>query len=55
MWGRLDEKEFLKNQGDKYYVYFTAKIKAEQALWEFAADHPHINVATSKLLIECLR
>ncbi|KAF8898047.1 hypothetical protein CPB84DRAFT_1781251 [Gymnopilus junonius] len=46
MWAELNEEEFLKNQEDKYYIYFTAKIKAEKALWEFAAEHPEISVAT---------
>lgn len=50
VWGELNEEEFLKNQEDKYYVYFTAKIKAEKSLWEFAAEHPEIGVATGKFV-----
>jgi len=47
-WGETDEEEYEKNKGDKYYVYFTAKIKAERALWDFAAQHSDINIVTSK-------
>ncbi|KDR73145.1 hypothetical protein GALMADRAFT_228280 [Galerina marginata CBS 339.88] len=45
-WGVADDEEYEKNKEDKYYVYFTAKIKAEKAVWDFAAQHPELNVAT---------
>ncbi|KAH9475832.1 Putative uncharacterized oxidoreductase [Psilocybe cubensis] len=46
MWGEVDDQELEKNKDEKYYVYFTAKIKAERALWAFASEHPELEVAT---------
>jgi hypothetical protein len=34
----------------KYFIYFTAKIKSNLALWEFVKEHSKLEVATSKLL-----
>jgi len=45
-WGETNEEEFEKNKEDKYYVYFSAKIKAEKALWDFASQHPDLKIAT---------
>jgi len=45
-----DNEEFPKNKEDKYFIYFTAKIKSELALWKFVKEQPELEVATSKLL-----
>ena len=47
-WGVTDDAEFEQQKDNKFYVYFTAKIKAETALWDFAHAHPELEVATSQ-------
>lgn len=47
-WGVADDAEFEQQRDNKFYVYFTAKIKAETALWDFARAHPDLEVATSQ-------
>ncbi|KAH9477015.1 Putative uncharacterized oxidoreductase [Psilocybe cubensis] len=46
LWGESEDTELEKNKEDKFYTYFDAKLKAEKALWAFAAEHPELEVAT---------
>ncbi|KAF9479207.1 NAD(P)-binding protein [Pholiota conissans] len=45
-WGTTSDEEFEQQRDNKFYVYFAAKLKAELALWEFAEQHPDLQVAT---------
>ncbi|KAF8186246.1 hypothetical protein BJ912DRAFT_467506 [Pholiota molesta] len=45
-WGTTTDEEFEQQKDNKYYVYFAAKLKAELALFDFAEEHPEIQVAT---------
>lgn len=53
-WGDCSQEEFEQNKDNQYYVYFTAKMKAEHALWDFAAEHPELEVATSEFAARIL-
>jgi hypothetical protein len=45
-WGVVSREEAEKNAEDGY-VYFSSKILAEKAIWEFAKSHPQLDIATS--------
>ncbi|KAG6815724.1 hypothetical protein H0H87_011973 [Tephrocybe sp. NHM501043] len=45
-WGVVSREEAEKKAEDPYYVYFASKILAEKAIWDFAKDHPQLDVAT---------
>ncbi|KAF8067002.1 hypothetical protein FPV67DRAFT_1223190 [Lyophyllum atratum] len=45
-WGVVSREEAEKQAEDPYYVYFASKNLAEKAIWEFAKDHPELDVAT---------
>lgn len=47
-WGETTREEVIAKAADPYFVYFASKILAEKAVWEFAKEHPELDVATSK-------
>jgi hypothetical protein len=50
--GTVDDEEFDENKEDKYFIYFTVKIKSEDselALWELVKGQPEFKVAFNKL------
>lgn len=49
-WGTTTDEEFEQQKDNKFYVYFAAKLKAELALFDFAEEHPEIQVATGQYL-----
>lgn len=34
---------------DHLYVYFASKYLAERATWDFAKEHPNVDIATGEL------
>ena len=38
-----------------FWLYTAAKTLAERALWEFADEHPDIEVATSKITVSLVK
>ena len=38
----------LAKASDDFYVYFSSKIMAEQAVWKYAEEHPELDIATSE-------
>jgi nucleoside-diphosphate-sugar epimerase len=45
-WGATSKEDFLKNADNAFYAYFAAKNLAERALWEYAVQNPHLDIAT---------
>ncbi|KAJ3507438.1 hypothetical protein NLJ89_g6305 [Agrocybe chaxingu] len=45
-WGSTSREEIEKHKDDPFYTYFASKNVAERALWDFARDHPDIDIAT---------
>ncbi|MBH0005027.1 NAD-dependent epimerase/dehydratase family protein, partial [Pseudoalteromonas sp. SWYJZ12] len=45
-WGVVSREEAEKKAEDPYYVYFASKILAERAIWDFAKEHPQLDIAT---------
>lgn len=45
-WGVVSREEAEKMAEDPYYVYFASKVLAEKSIWEFAKDHPQLDIAT---------
>ncbi|KAF5381745.1 hypothetical protein D9615_005640 [Tricholomella constricta] len=45
-WGVVSREEVEKKADDPYYVYFASKLLAEKAIWEFAKEHPQLDLAT---------
>ncbi|KAF9043118.1 hypothetical protein BJ165DRAFT_1529235 [Panaeolus papilionaceus] len=45
-WGEGSRQDVIDNNGDVFYVYMTAKIMAEKALWQFVAENPEMDVKT---------
>jgi len=47
-YGQGTLEEALDPTRDASYVYFTAKILAERAQWQFVKEHPQLDVVSSK-------
>lgn len=46
-WNPVTKEEAIAS-GDKMAVYSASKKYSELALWEWAKEHPHVEVATGK-------
>jgi nucleoside-diphosphate-sugar epimerase len=47
-WGHVTLEKALEPDRSEGYVYFASKLLAERALWEFAKEHPQLDVVTGK-------
>ncbi|KDQ50494.1 hypothetical protein JAAARDRAFT_199897 [Jaapia argillacea MUCL 33604] len=45
-WNAATQEQALAPGAPRVFVYGTSKTLAEKAVWEFAAQHPHIDVTT---------
>ncbi|KAG6847441.1 hypothetical protein H0H93_008085 [Arthromyces matolae] len=45
-WGTASRETAAANSENDYFVYFTSKILAEKAVWDYAKEHPELDVAT---------
>lgn len=45
-WAPTTHEDVLANAEDPYYLYFASKVLAEKAVWDFAREHPNVDVAT---------
>jgi hypothetical protein len=53
-WGKGSWEEALKSK-DPMFTYNNSKIFAERAAWNFAREHPLLDLATSQYLHPCMR
>lgn len=44
-WGEVTREQAIAKGDDAYYVYFASKILAERAMWDFAKEHPKLDVS----------
>lgn len=47
-WCPLTEEHVLAPGADAFTVYIVSKTLAEQKLWNFANEHPEIDITTSE-------
>ncbi|KAG6817899.1 hypothetical protein H0H93_006930 [Arthromyces matolae] len=45
-WGVASRETAEAKSEDDYYVYFSSKILAEKAVWDYAKEHPELDIAT---------
>jgi len=45
-WGEVTREQVYVKADDPVYVYFASKILAEKVAWNFAKEHPEIDLAT---------
>ncbi|KAG6821795.1 hypothetical protein H0H93_007158, partial [Arthromyces matolae] len=45
-WGTVSREAARAKADDAYYVYFASKVLAEKAIWDYAAEHPELDIAT---------
>ncbi|TFK65960.1 NAD(P)-binding protein [Pluteus cervinus] len=45
-WGTVTKEQVYAKAKDPFYVYFASKILAERAVWQFAKEHPEVDIAT---------
>ncbi|KAJ3505021.1 hypothetical protein NLJ89_g7635 [Agrocybe chaxingu] len=45
-WGATSKEEILDRDTDIFYCYFGGKNLGERALWNFAREHPHLDITT---------
>lgn len=44
-WGQVTREQLAAKGDDAMYVYFASKLLAERAMWDFAKEHPKLDVA----------
>ncbi|RXW13235.1 hypothetical protein EST38_g12620 [Candolleomyces aberdarensis] len=45
-WAPVTRDDLVAHQDDPYYTYFAAKAISEKAVWDFAREHPNLDIAT---------
>ncbi|KAG6834170.1 hypothetical protein H0H93_011452, partial [Arthromyces matolae] len=48
-WGAASREAAEAKSEDDYYVYVSSKILAEKAVWDYAKEHPELDVATGEV------
>jgi len=45
-WGTTSKEEALKQSANPFYIYFASKLITEKAIWEFAREHPQLDITS---------